>query len=69
MSVDTGLNFLSEHLTAVGVVFFIIFALRQVTRKSTQTHAARRILSENIEKKMNEPFTLHPEIDPELCLG
>ena len=62
-------EFLSEHLTGVAVVFFFLFAFRQITRKSRDAKAAKKILDDNIEKKMNEPFTLHPEVDPELCLG
>jgi len=63
------LDWISDHLTSVGVFCFVMFGLWQVTRKSKQASVAQKILDETIEKKMNEPFTLHPEVDPELCLG
>jgi thioredoxin reductase/NAD-dependent dihydropyrimidine dehydrogenase PreA subunit len=66
---DWVLEFVSGHLSGVGIGIFGLFAFWQVSRKSKDTRQAKAVLQESIEKRMNEPFTLHPEIDPELCLG
>lgn len=50
-------------LLAIGVVFY------QIALREKQHKKAKQKLKKAIESKLDEPVTLHPEIDPELCAG
>ena len=39
------------------------------SRQKAASHKAKHKWKDAVEKKMNEPMTLHPEIDPNLCAG
>ena len=44
----------------------VIFTI--ISRRKNESRTIEKI-KKNIEKKTNEPLTLHPEINPALCAG
>ena len=73
MSLDSlgtiALQLLSDHL---GIATFALFAVLigwQIHRKNKHHAKAEALLDQAVQKKADEPLTLHPEIDPSLCAG
>ncbi|SMF36402.1 NAD(P)-binding domain-containing protein [Pseudobacteriovorax antillogorgiicola] len=60
---------LTEYLWVFGVGFFVYLALRGVKSREKHEKVAKKKWKDAVEKKMDEPMTLHPEIDPNLCSG
>jgi thioredoxin reductase len=61
--------FVSEFLWVFGVAFFVWLSFKGIkTRESEQT-VAKTKYKDAVAKKIHEPLTLHPEIDPNLCGG
>lgn len=45
------------------------FILLPMLKRKKQTKEAKKLIAKAIKSGMNEPLTLHPEIDPTLCSG
>ena len=57
-------NFLLfSFLPIAGVVGYIIWS------REKNSKAAQKILDDILQNKINEPMSLHPEIDPNICMG
>lgn len=69
MSPEGLLDFLSEHMTALGVAVFVGVAFWRVNLRSRQTKVAAKLLKKAVETEAVEPLSLHPEVDPVLCAG
>ncbi len=69
MKLEKLLNFLIDNLYFT--FFFVagIFVLLQILKREKHHKVAIKILDKAIKSNMNEPLTLHPEIDPALCAG
>jgi thioredoxin reductase/ferredoxin len=63
------INFISDNiiLTFIGIVG--LFTFLSIGRREKQHQQAKKLLSKAIKSGLNEPMTLHPEIDPGLCAG
>ncbi len=61
---NLGGNGLEVYLLLLLVVMLVYFRIR-----STKESASRNQLKEVLESGLTEPFSLHPFIDPEKCLG
>ena len=59
----------TEYLWLLGVGFFIYLALSGVKKREKHEKLAKKKWKDAVDKKMDEPMTLHPEIDPNLCSG
>ncbi|MBX2805101.1 MAG: NAD(P)-binding domain-containing protein [Hyphomicrobiales bacterium] len=55
------------YLAYLGPLALIWLIYIGVSRRSEQRH--RRVLNESVEAGLTEPASLHPRIDPSLCLG
>ena len=56
----------SVYIIFAGLTIFVYLG----TRKRNQNHKeAVKLVEKAIQSKMNEPITLHPEIDPAICVG
>ena len=60
-----GQDYLYLFYGAVAVVPVIVYFLRG----SGKTRAAQKQLQKNVDSGLTEPASLHPVIDPNLCLG
>ena len=60
---------LSENLIFIGVLVFFVIGLLSLSRRRAQHVQSTKKWDDAVEKKMNEPMTLHPRIDPTLCTG
>lgn len=61
--------FVSQNLWLFGVAFFIWVSLRGMGKRDKHQAQAAKEWKDAVEKKLNEPLSLHPEIDPSLCAG
>lgn len=63
------LTFLSDHLTGIGYGLMFLVAAVGIFKRSRKNRKAIKVLEKNIKASLNEPVTLHPEIDNALCAG
>lgn len=63
------LSFISGHIIELLFVLLIGFAFRQIIRREKQHKEAKKLIAKAVKSGLNEPLTLHPEIDPALCAG
>lgn len=63
------LLFVSNHLTLIGAGLIAVVAIWKVRERKVSEVKAQKQVAKAIASQMNEPLTLHPEIDPSLCLG
>lgn len=61
--------FIAEYLWLGGVIFLVWLGTRGVRGRVKHERSARRKWEDNVAKKLNEPATLHPEIDANRCGG
>ena len=61
--------FISEYLWLLGLIFFFYLAYSGIKKRKRHEALAKKKLQDAIDKNLNEPMTLHPEIDPNLCSG
>ena len=54
--------FISEYLWVFGVLFFIILSLSGIRKREKHEKEAKKKWADAVDKKMDEPMTLHPEI-------
>ncbi len=46
-----------------------VFVILPILKRNQQTKEAKKLITKAIKTGMNEPLTLHPEIDPAKCAG
>lgn len=63
------LGFISNHVSWLGVGFFVGVSYWQVFKTKSQQKAAKALLEKAIKENAAEPPTLHPEIDSSKCAG
>jgi thioredoxin reductase/NAD-dependent dihydropyrimidine dehydrogenase PreA subunit len=63
------INFISDNFNAIVLAIAGLFAFWQIAKREGQHKRAKKILKKAIDGKLDEPITLHPEIDPNLCAG
>lgn len=61
--------FFSQSAWLLGIAFMVGLALFGMRKRDVHQKTAKRQWDDAIAKKMNEPASLHPEIDPTLCGG
>ena len=63
------LHFISRNLDSLGEGFFFICSFYIISKQNKKFKKGREKLQESIKKNIQEPNTLHPEIDESKCLG
>lgn len=66
---NTYLDFITEHLDYFGYLLMISIAVLSVLKKSKKSKKAITTLEKTIRDNLNEPATMHPEINESLCAG
>ncbi|MCX6127536.1 MAG: NAD(P)-binding domain-containing protein, partial [Proteobacteria bacterium] len=61
--------FLAHYTWLVGLAFMVGLALWGMRKRDQHQVVAKRQWDDAVAKKMHEPISLHPEIDPTLCGG
>ena len=61
--------FVTSHLSWVGGILLAGVALWKISQRKSHEKVAKKLVDKALASNMNEPLTLHPEIDPALCLG
>ncbi|MDR3606984.1 MAG: NAD(P)-binding domain-containing protein [Oligoflexia bacterium] len=69
MLVNVLTGFLSNHLDWAGIGLFLAVACLGVRGRKKHHKTAEKLLKKSIDTQMNEPLTLHPEVNPALCAG
>ena len=59
----------TQYLWVFGVMFFIFLAYHGIRKREKHDQEAKKKWKDAQEKKMDQPMTLHPQIDPTLCGG
>jgi thioredoxin reductase/NAD-dependent dihydropyrimidine dehydrogenase PreA subunit len=60
---------ISGNLWIPALVIFFLIAYRSMRKRQAMNKMAKRKWKDTVAKKLHEPLTLHPEIDPALCAG
>lgn len=60
---------ISQYLGLFGLGFLLILAWWGMRKRTAHQVEAKRLWNDAVAKKMHEPISLHPEIDPSLCGG
>lgn len=64
------LNFVVDNIILVSMSAIALYALfSHVLRREKQHLQAQKLLNKAVKSGLNEPLSLHPEIDPGLCAG
>lgn len=63
------LELLLNNIVIVLAGIMSLFVLLPVLKRNQQTKEAKKLIAKAIKTGMNEPLTLHPEIDPAKCAG
>lgn len=63
------MNYLVDHFIWFFVGSFVIYFLLKNNKQKKQTKEAKKLVAKAIKSGMNEPLSLHPEVDPNLCAG
>jgi thioredoxin reductase (NADPH) len=63
------LHFLSDHLALVGFLSIFLVAAWRISLRKRHSQAAKRILQDAVQSQLDEPLTLHPEINASICSG
>ncbi len=66
---NTYLDLLADHLDYFGYLLMLAIALFSILKKSKKNKKAISTLEKNIRDNLNEPATMHPEINESLCAG
>ena len=66
---DYYLDFLTDHVSQLGYTLMIAVAIFSILKKTKKSKKAISTLEKNIRANLNEPATLHPEINDSLCAG
>ncbi|RYZ90391.1 MAG: 4Fe-4S dicluster domain-containing protein [Proteobacteria bacterium] len=60
---------ISQFAWLFGLAFFVVLAHFGTRKRTSHQVEAKRQWDDAVAKKMHEPISLHPEIDPSLCGG
>ena len=63
------LDLLLNNLVFVIASLMSLFVILPILKRNQQTKEAKKLIDKAIKTGMNEPLTLHPEIDPAKCAG
>ena len=63
------IDFLINNLTSILFVSICYFVYASMQKRNMHHKKAKKLVAKAIKTGMNEPLTLHPEIDPTLCSG
>jgi thioredoxin reductase/ferredoxin len=66
---DQSILVISNHLEGIAIGLFLLIVGFIVYRGESKQKMAQKVLDKAVKSNMNEPLTLHPEIDPAKCLG
>ena len=66
---NSALDFFTDHVEYFGYGLMLMIALISILKKSKKSKKAVSTLEKNIRDNLNEPATLHPEINNSLCAG
>ncbi|OFZ23030.1 MAG: hypothetical protein A2X94_12995 [Bdellovibrionales bacterium GWB1_55_8] len=69
MELDPLSAVLSDNSGAFGILLLLGFAIRQIRARRKSAARAKKLLQKAIASNLAEPLTLHPEINPALCVG
>ncbi len=59
----------TQYTWLLGILFLVGLGMWGSRKRTTHTVEAKKQWDDAVAKKMNEPISLHPEIDPSLCGG
>ncbi len=62
-------DYISDHISSIGLISMILIALFSLMKKRKKSKKAKSTIEKNIRENMNEPATLHPDINESLCAG
>jgi thioredoxin reductase/ferredoxin len=62
-------DYLINHIEYVTLLLFIVITIISIRKKTKKSKKAISTIEENIRTNLNEPATLHPEINETLCAG
>lgn len=63
------LNFIVDNIVLTFILGVGIFSMYRIFRREKHQKEAKKILSKAVKSGLNEPLSLHPEIDPGICAG
>jgi putative YpdA family bacillithiol system oxidoreductase len=63
------IHFVVDHIVAITFAAAIFYPLTMMLRREKHQRYAKKYLAKAVKTGMNEPLTLHPEVDPGLCSG
>lgn len=63
------LDSVTDHIEYVGYGVMLLVALYSILKKTKKNKKAIKTLEKNIKENLNEPTSLHPDIDEALCAG
>lgn len=63
------ISWISQHFEWSIILMFMAVAYWNIQKRNKKQKYAQKILKKAIDSNMNEPLTLHPEIDPSVCAG
>lgn len=69
LKIDFFTNFIVNHIIEIFFLIIMFFVYRMITKKTRHHQKAKKLLNKAIKSNLNEPLTLHPEIDPAICAG
>lgn len=61
--------YFTQYLGLIGILFFVLLAYYGYFTRSREDKVAKKKWADTVSKKMDEPNTLHPKIDPRICSG
>jgi thioredoxin reductase/NAD-dependent dihydropyrimidine dehydrogenase PreA subunit len=63
------LNFIADNIVLTFIAVVSLYSILSISRREKHHREAKKLLSKTIKSGLNEPLSLHPEIDPGLCAG
>lgn len=63
------IDFIIQNINLILFGLTFIYVYRQIQKRNQQQKVAEKLIEKAVKSGMNEPLTLHPEIDSNLCAG
>ncbi|HEY8269348.1 MAG TPA: NAD(P)-binding domain-containing protein [Pseudobdellovibrionaceae bacterium] len=63
------LNFIADNVVLTFIVLVGFYSMLSILRREKHHREAKNLLSKAVKSGLNEPMSLHPEIDSGLCAG
>ncbi|MGZ3742585.1 MAG: NAD(P)-binding domain-containing protein [Pseudobdellovibrionaceae bacterium] len=63
------LSFMADNIVLTFLIIVGLYSMLSIFRREKHHSEAKKLLSKAVKSGMNEPMSLHPEIDPGLCAG